>query len=119
MGSITVMCAMIVQKQPVIDNYFQEFNTFGKDKDSNSCLQYTNTQVVASLYEPYAGATMDNQRIVAVEWARLQGRRPRKAGSNARLGEHGIAIRIPILRVTTADGARGFGACHAGPEHAA
>ena len=27
---------------------------------------------------------MDNQRIVAVEWARLHGRRPRKATGNSR-----------------------------------
>jgi L-alanine-DL-glutamate epimerase-like enolase superfamily enzyme len=62
---------------------------------------------------------MDNQRIVAVEWARLEGLRPRKAGSNARLGEHGIAVQVPILRVTAEDGTSGFGACHVGPERAA
>jgi hypothetical protein len=61
---------------------------------------------------------MDSQRIVAVEWAHLEGRCPRKAGSNARLGEHGSAIRVPILRITTADGVSGFGACYAGPERA-
>jgi len=61
---------------------------------------------------------MENPRIIGVEWARLEGRRPRKAGSNARLGEHGITLRVPILRVTTADGATGFGACSVGPERA-
>jgi L-rhamnonate dehydratase len=61
---------------------------------------------------------MDNQRIVTVEWARLHGRRPRKAGSNARLGEHGIAVQVPILRITTQDGMSGFGACYAEPKHA-
>src|SRR6266542_1460524 len=50
------------------------------------------------------GASVTNPRIVSVEWARLEGRRPRNAGSNARLGEHGIAVRVPILRITTADG---------------
>src|SRR4029079_13079243 len=62
---------------------------------------------------------MDNQRIGAVEWARVQGRRPRKACSNARLGEHGIAVQVPILRITAEDGTSGFGACHVGPERAA
>jgi L-rhamnonate dehydratase len=61
---------------------------------------------------------MVHQRIVAVEWARLHGRRPRKAGSNARLGEHGIAVHVPILRITTQDGMSGFGAYYAEPEHA-
>jgi L-rhamnonate dehydratase len=50
-----------------------------------------------------------NSRIVSVEWARLEARRPRHAGSNARLGAHGITVRVPILRITTADGASGFG----------
>lgn len=59
---------------------------------------------------------MDTQRIVAVEWARLQAQRPRKAGSNARLGEHGIAINVPILRITNEDGARGFGTYYGEPE---
>ena len=62
---------------------------------------------------------MNNPRIIAVEWARLEGRRPREAGSNARLGTHGSAVRVPILRITTEDGSRGFGACHAGPERIA
>jgi L-rhamnonate dehydratase len=62
---------------------------------------------------------MDNQRIVAVEWARLHGQRPRKAGSNARLGEHGIVVQVPILRVTAEDGTSGFGVCQVGPEQAA
>ena len=53
---------------------------------------------------------MDDPRIVKIEWARLEGTRPRKAGSNARLGEHGITVRPRIARVTTEDGASGFGA---------
>jgi L-alanine-DL-glutamate epimerase-like enolase superfamily enzyme len=57
-----------------------------------------------------------NPRIVAVEWARLEGRRPRHAGSNARLGAHGIGVRVPIVRITAEDGAIGFGAYHGGPE---
>jgi len=58
----------------------------------------------------------DNSRIVAVEWARLEGRRPRHAGSNARLGAHGITVRVPILRLTTADGSSGFGVYHGSTE---
>ncbi|MBN1579153.1 MAG: mandelate racemase [Anaerolineae bacterium] len=52
---------------------------------------------------------MDNQRIVRIEWARLEGMRPRKAGCNARLGEHGQQVSPPIARLTTNDGATGFG----------
>jgi L-alanine-DL-glutamate epimerase-like enolase superfamily enzyme len=55
-------------------------------------------------------------RIVAVEWARLEGRRPRHAGSNARLGEHGMVVRVPILRITAEDGSSGFGVYHGSPE---
>ena len=55
-------------------------------------------------------------RIVAVEWARLEGRRPRHAGSNARLGAHGNIVRVPIVRLTTADGSSGFGVYHGSAE---
>jgi L-alanine-DL-glutamate epimerase-like enolase superfamily enzyme len=54
---------------------------------------------------------MNQSRIVRVEFARLEGQRPRKAGSNARLGEHGLTVQVPIARLTTTDGAVGFGAC--------
>ncbi|HYN89319.1 MAG TPA: hypothetical protein VER55_12345 [Ardenticatenaceae bacterium] len=62
---------------------------------------------------------MHAPRIVAAEWGLLEGKRPRIAGSNARLPAHGIAVRLPILRITTDDGATGFGACYAAPEQAA
>jgi L-rhamnonate dehydratase len=52
---------------------------------------------------------MNNSRIVTIEWARLEGRRPRSAGCNARLGEHGQIVRPPIARITTDDGHSGFG----------
>jgi L-alanine-DL-glutamate epimerase-like enolase superfamily enzyme len=55
----------------------------------------------------------DGARIVRVEMGYLDGQRPRPAGSNARLGEHGSAVRVPIVRLTTDDGATGFGACRA------
>ena len=53
---------------------------------------------------------MEDPRIAKIEWARLEGTRPRKAGSNARLGEHGVTVRPGMARVTTEDGASGFGA---------
>ena len=61
---------------------------------------------------------MASSRIVRIEWARLEGRRPRKAGCNARLGEHGQAVTTPVARITTADGATGFGWAHIKPEQA-
>jgi L-alanine-DL-glutamate epimerase-like enolase superfamily enzyme len=61
---------------------------------------------------------MSDPRIISIEWARLEGIRPRKAGSNARLGEHGSVVRVPLARITTEDGARGFGRCHATVEQA-
>jgi L-alanine-DL-glutamate epimerase-like enolase superfamily enzyme len=57
-------------------------------------------------------------RIARIEWARLEGRRPRKAGCNARLGEHGAVVRPPIARITTDQGAEGFGWCWIASESA-
>ena len=48
-------------------------------------------------------------RLARVEWAELLGSRPRVAGSNARLGPHGIAVRVPVARLTLDDGTSGFG----------
>lgn len=48
-------------------------------------------------------------RIASIEWARLVGRRPRMAGCNARLAVHGIEVRPPIARITTSEGATGWG----------
>lgn len=56
---------------------------------------------------------MENPRITRIEAGRLEGKRPRNAGSNARLGEHGIAVRPRIVRLTLEDGTTGFGACGA------
>ena len=55
------------------------------------------------------GGDMENPRIVRIEFGVLEGRRPRNAGSNARRGEHGITVRVPIARLTTDDGVQGFG----------
>jgi L-rhamnonate dehydratase len=52
---------------------------------------------------------MSNVQIVAVEWAQLEGRRPRPAGCNARLGPHGQEVRVPLARLTTTEGTTGFG----------
>ncbi len=59
---------------------------------------------------------MDNPRIIGIEWGRLEGKRPRAAGANARLGVHGDTVHLPLVRLTAEDGATGFGACHAGAE---
>lgn len=48
-------------------------------------------------------------RIVSVEWGCFTAKRPRAAGSNARLGEHGRTVRSPIARIATQAGAVGFG----------
>ncbi len=61
---------------------------------------------------------MDGNRIAKIEAAKLVGRRPREAGNNARLTIHGIEVHLQILRLTTAEGASGFGLCFAGPEEA-
>lgn len=53
------------------------------------------------------------RRLVAVEWAQLEGQRPRPAGCNARLGEHGVTVRVPLARLTLDDGSRGFGQARA------
>ena len=55
----------------------------------------------------------DNPRIVRIEQATLESRRPRHAGSNARLGDHGLTIALSLVRLTTEDGASGFGASRA------
>jgi L-alanine-DL-glutamate epimerase-like enolase superfamily enzyme len=52
---------------------------------------------------------VNDPKITLIEWARLSGRRPRKAGCNARLGEHGQRVALPIARITTNDGTKGFG----------
>lgn len=56
-------------------------------------------------------------RIERIELGILEGTRPRPAGKNARLDEHGSTIRLPIARITTTDGATGFGVTRASREH--
>lgn len=55
----------------------------------------------------------NSPRVISVTWAQVEGRRPRPAGSNARLGEHGLTVRAPLARIETDDGASGFGVCTA------
>lgn len=56
--------------------------------------------------------------IRTVEYALLRGVRPRSAGSNARLGDHGLTVDVPLVRLTTADGATGLGRAWADQERA-
>ncbi|MBI1279867.1 MAG: mandelate racemase [Anaerolineaceae bacterium] len=52
---------------------------------------------------------MHNPRLTTIEAGYLAGKRPRTAGSNARLPEHGINIREPFVRLRFEDGSSGFG----------
>lgn len=62
------------------------------------------------------GATVDEVRIARVEWGKLAGLRPRGAGRNARLDEHGDSVCVSVARLTADDGSTGFGACYPTPE---
>ena len=62
---------------------------------------------------------MTEDIITGVEWGTLEGRRPRVAGSNARLGAHGDRVGVPLLRLTTESGVSGFGVCRANRERGA
>lgn len=61
---------------------------------------------------------MASTRIARIEWGRLEGQRPRHAGSNARIGGHGIAVRPSLARITTDDGSTGIGWSRASREEA-
>jgi L-alanine-DL-glutamate epimerase-like enolase superfamily enzyme len=58
-------------------------------------------------------------KIVKIAWGVLHGTRPRHAGRNARLDDHGTHVRLPLAQITTDDGATGFGRSSAGPTEAA
>ena len=62
---------------------------------------------------------MTADSISRVEWGTLESRRPRRAGSNARLGAHGDRVPVPLARLTMWGGASGFGLCRAGRDRAA
>jgi L-rhamnonate dehydratase len=53
--------------------------------------------------------TVTDVRITRIDVGTLEGQRPRHAGKNARLDDHGLSVRVPIARLTTSDGATGFG----------
>ncbi|HEX4214384.1 MAG TPA: enolase C-terminal domain-like protein [Candidatus Dormibacteraeota bacterium] len=53
--------------------------------------------------------SLSRVRIERIEVARLEGERPRAAGSNARLGDHGRTVRPQVARVLASDGSSGFG----------
>lgn len=59
---------------------------------------------------------MSSSRIKRIEFGILDGQRPRNAGSNARIGDHGVTVRVPLVRLTTSDGVTGFGRCRASKE---
>ncbi len=62
---------------------------------------------------------MPGARIASIEWGTLTGRRPRLAGYNARKkDDHGWEATIPLARITTADGAAGFGLSSLSPQQA-
>jgi L-alanine-DL-glutamate epimerase-like enolase superfamily enzyme len=62
---------------------------------------------------------MNDSHITQIEWAPAAAMRPRAAGYNARLQGHGLHAQMPLARITTADGARGFGFCRVGWDEAA
>lgn len=61
---------------------------------------------------------MNNARIISIEWGILEGKRPRTAGRNSRLPEHGPTMRDSLVRITTDDGASGFGFSRASQQQA-
>jgi L-alanine-DL-glutamate epimerase-like enolase superfamily enzyme len=54
-------------------------------------------------------APSTEEKVIRVEWAELDGYRPRPCGRNARLGPHGLSGHVPLCRLTTSSGLRGAG----------
>ncbi|MBB17457.1 mandelate racemase [Candidatus Poribacteria bacterium] len=61
---------------------------------------------------------MPKTKIKCIKWAQLHGKRPRKAGCNSRLGEHGIHVKPPIAAIFAENGAIGFGRANISKEQA-
>ena len=61
---------------------------------------------------------MNGSQIVRIEAGTLVGERPRAAGNNSRLKLHGKEVSVPLIRLTSADGACGFGPGRADRESA-
>lgn len=55
-------------------------------------------------------------KLTRIDVGTLSGKRPRSAGSNARLDDHGIDVRTTFARFTTSDGITGFGQTRASKE---
>jgi len=53
----------------------------------------------------------DSSTIARIDVGTVECTRPRSAGSNARLDAHGKTFNLTLARITTSDGATGFGAC--------
>jgi L-alanine-DL-glutamate epimerase-like enolase superfamily enzyme len=62
---------------------------------------------------------MRELRLESIEIGRLEGVRPRHAGRNARLGDHGERVVLTLARVTASDGSTGVGVVRASREHLA
>lgn len=54
-------------------------------------------------------AAFSAAKITRIDVGTLSGKRPRFAGSNARLNDHGIDVRTTFAQFTTSDGVTGFG----------
>ena len=52
---------------------------------------------------------MNRTKIVKIEAGTLVGQHARIAGANSRLKIHGLDVPVPLIRLTTEDGASGFG----------
>ncbi len=61
---------------------------------------------------------MTNAGIDRIEYGTLIGKRPRLAGNNSRIPVHGLEVKLPLIRLTTADGASGFGLGRIGADSA-
>ncbi len=61
---------------------------------------------------------MENSRIDRIEYGTLTGKRPRLAGNNSRIPVHGLEVELLLIRLTTDDGASGFGLGRADAETA-
>lgn len=59
---------------------------------------------------------MTESKLVHIDMGTLEGERPRGAGKNARLDDHGAIVRVPIVRLTLDDGSSGFGVSRARPD---
>jgi L-alanine-DL-glutamate epimerase-like enolase superfamily enzyme len=88
-------------------------------RDELDHVEHALARDIQTIDKEVSSALADIARVTRLEWARLEGQRPRYAGSNARLGDHGLTVRPPVLRVTLDDGSSGFGPSNVSREQAA